>query len=65
MIQKEVKNAEEKNGMYNIILLLYSTGNTTQYSVTTYMGKESKKELGICIHITDSLCCTPETNTTL
>ena len=24
--------------------LLYSTGNSTQYSVMTYMGKESKKE---------------------
>ena len=24
--------------------LLYSTGNSTQYSVITYMGKESKEE---------------------
>ena len=24
--------------------LLYSRGNTSQYSVMTYMGKESKKE---------------------
>ena len=24
--------------------LLYSMGNSTQYSVVTYMGKESKKE---------------------
>ena len=24
--------------------LLYSTGNSTQYCVMTYMGKESKKE---------------------
>ena len=23
---------------------MYSTGNSTQYSVMTYMGKESKKE---------------------
>ena len=29
------------------------------------MGKESKKRVDICICITDSLCCTPETNTTL
>ena len=28
--------------------LLYSTGNSTQYSVMTYMGKESKKE---CIYV--------------
>ena len=27
--------------------------------------KESKKRLDACICITDSLCCTPETNTTL
>ena len=46
--------------------LLYSTGNSTQYSVMTYMGKNLKKEwIYIYIHITDSLCCTPETNTTL
>ena len=46
--------------------LLYSTGNSTQYSVIAYMGKESEKE-GLCtyIHITESLCCTLETNTTL
>ena len=35
---------------------------TTQYSVMAYMGKESKK-VDTCI--TDSLCCTPETNMTL
>ena len=45
--------------------LLYSTGNSTQYSVMAYMGKESKKRMDICICITDSLCCTPETNTAL
>ena len=27
--------------------LLYSTGNSTQYSVMTYIGIESEKELGI------------------
>ena len=42
--------------------LLYSTGNTAQYSVVAYMGKESKR-VDICICITDSLCCTAETNT--
>ena len=42
--------------------LLYSTGNSTQYSVMAFRGKESKK---VYICITDSLCCTPETNTTL
>ena len=29
------------------------------------MGKESEKNMDICICMTDSLCCTPETNTTL
>ena len=44
--------------------LLYSPGNSTRYSVMTYMGKESKK-VDICIYTTDSLCCMPETNATL
>ena len=44
--------------------LLYSTGNPTQYPVMAYMGKESKR-VDICICIIDSLCYTPETNTTL
>ena len=39
---------------------LESTGNSTQYSVMTYMGTESKKRIGICM--TDSLCRTAETN---
>ena len=34
--------------------LLYSTGNSAQYSVMAYMGKESKKRVDICICITDS-----------
>ena len=42
--------------------LLYTTGTYTQYFVRTYKGKESEK---IYICITESLCCTPETNTTL
>ena len=45
--------------------LLYSTGNSIQYSVMAYMEKESKKGVGMCICISDSLHCTPETNTTL
>ena len=40
----------------------YSTGNSTQYSVT-YMRKESKKRVDICV--TDSFCCKSETNMTL
>ena len=45
--------------------LLYSTGNYTQHSVITYMGKESEKRIDICIYTTESFCCTPESNTTL
>ena len=48
-----IKHVTNKN-------LLCSTENSTQCSVMTYMGKESKKEMDICI--TD-LHCTPETNT--
>ena len=44
--------------------LLYSTGNCTQHSVMAYMGKESKN-VDVCICITDSLCRTLETYTTL
>ena len=30
--------------------LLYSTGNTSQYTVMTYIGKENKKEC-ICVYV--------------
>ena len=44
--------------------LLYSTGNHIQYLIINCKGKEYEKEY-ICIFIIESLCCTPETNTTL
>ena len=44
--------------------LLYNTGNSTQYSVITYRGKESEKEW-ICVCTNESLCGIPETNITL
>ena len=51
---------------YTLLCIKYSTGNSTQYSVMSHMGKESKKErIYVFVNITDSLCCTPETNTTL
>ena len=40
--------------------LLYKTGDYIQYLIVIYNGKESEKEY---IYITESLCCTPETNT--
>ena len=46
--------------------LLYSTGNYIQYLVKTYNGKESKIEyIYINILITELLCYTLESNTTL
>ena len=42
--------------------LLYGTGNSTQYTVTTYRGKESKNG---GYTITNSLCSIAETNTKL
>ena len=39
---------------------LYTTGNSTQYSITIYMVME-----WIYVYITDSLCCIAEINTTL
>ena len=36
--------------------LLYSTGNSTQYFVMFYMGKESEKEwMSVCIQLTHFL----------
>ena len=42
-------------------VLLSSTGNYIQYPVIKHSRKYMKKN----IHRTRSLCCTPETNTTL
>ena len=44
--------------------LLRGTGNYTQNFVIAYKGKESEKKY-IYIHISESLVCAPETNTTL
>lgn len=41
---------------------LYSTENSTQYCVITNMRKEAEKEW---LYISESLCCTYETNTML
>ena len=53
------------NKIDNLQELLYSTGNSAQYSAITYMRKESEIIVDICICITDSFCCTAENNTTL
>ena len=45
---------------------MYSTGNYVQHLVTTYNGKEPEKiYIYKYTYITESLCCTPKTNTTL
>ena len=43
--------------------LLYNSGNYTQYFVISCKENESEKNIYVCI--TESLCCTLETNTTL
>ena len=50
--------------------LLYSAGSYTQYLVITYNGKKSEKayihtHIYMCVCVSESLCCPPETNTTL
>ena len=45
-------------------VLLYSTGNYTQYPGINHNGKECKKK-NVSMCITESLCCTAETGTTL
>ena len=44
-------------------VLLYSTGNYSQYPEINCSGKNIKKNLFLCI--TESLFCTAEINTTL
>ena len=43
-------------------VLLYSPGTYIQYPMINHNGKKYEKE---CIYIIESLCCTPEINTTL
>ena len=47
--------------------LLWSTGDSAQYSVMAHVGKESENtESGcVCMCRADSLCCAPEVHTTL
>ena len=44
--------------------LLYSTGNSVQYSVVTSMEKGPEK-MDVCICVTELLCCTAEIITIL
>ena len=39
------------------LALLYSTGNSIQYFVIIYMGKDSEKEW-MCIYVQMNHCCT-------
>ena len=45
--------------------LLYITGNSAQCYVAAWMGGEFGGELDTCICMAESLCCAPETITTL
>ena len=54
-----IKWKMQKRKMICIMLffLLYSPGNSTQYSVMAYMGKESKKEwIYICVCVYGCVC---------
>ena len=55
------------NSLYMILKseALYNPGNSTQYFVIVYRGKESEKRTDVCTCITDSICCTAEIVTTL
>ena len=44
---------------------MYITESSTQFYIITYMGKEAEKNGDMYVYRTDSLCWTPETNTTL
>ena len=46
----------------NSKVLLYSTDNYTQYPMIDHNGKEYRKKN---VYITESLCCSAVTNTTL
>ena len=53
-------------GRINNKVLLYSTGNYSQYPVINHHGKEYEKEyIYIYIYISETRCCTEETNATL
>ena len=41
--------------------VLWSTGNSTQYSVITCNGKRIWKRIDICTRIVETFCCIPET----
>ena len=45
-------------------VLLYSIGNYIQYPIINHNGKEYEKEY-VYLCVTESLCCIPETTTTL
>ena len=45
--------------------LLYSTGNSAQCYMAAWMGGEFGGRMDTCICMAESLCCAPETITTL
>ena len=53
-----------QNSVIIVTILLHSTGNYIQYPVINHNGKEFKKK-NVYMCITESLCCTSETNTKL
>ena len=57
-IQTNIKQINHKD-------LLYSMGNYTQYLVITYNIRECKKCVYLYLYLSELLCSTPETKTTL
>ena len=49
--------------MKNNKVLPYSTGNYIQYPVINHNGKNIKKNIDVCVCVTESPCCTAEINT--
>ena len=45
--------------------LPYSTGDSGQCYLAAWMGADSEGRMDTCISMVDSLCCPPETITTL
>ena len=62
--ESDMIEVAEHTLLYKSLPLLFSAGNSTQYSVMTVWGNNLKR-VDICICIADPLCCTVEKNNIL
>ena len=65
MATKGERWRSNKLGVWDCKVLLFSTRNYIQYLVIIYNGQEVEIYICVYIHITESLCCKPETNARL